>query len=413
MRDSNTRQFRLRTLVSPFYIPAFLGATGAGIILPILPLYIRELGAGLSQTGIILSAFAFGAVLGNLPGGAFIARFGKRNAMLASVLLEVLLAGSIVFIHDPLVLAPILFFLGASHTVFFIARLAFFREVVPAHRRGRALSLLGGVARMGTSIGPVIGGFVADAFGFRATFTLFAAFSALVFVMAATFVPRDAERERTPSRTHVQSWKPGSLRHSFDLLREYRRVFLTAGFGILTLSLVREARKVLFPLWGDLIGMSPSGIGLLFGAAYLVELALFYPAGWIMDHVGRKSTAVPCLLLFSLGFLLLPLARTPALFVAVAVLVAIGNGLGSGINMTLSSDFAPHGRVVEFLALWRTLTDVGGAASPMIVGFVSAGLGLVAAAPVIAIASLSGAAVMVLAVTETLGHESRAIEKSL
>lgn len=61
-----------------------------------------------------------------------------------------------------------------------------------------------------------------------------------------------------------------------------------------------------------------------------------------------------------------------------------------------------HTRVVEFLALWRTVTDVGGAVSPMIVGFVSAGLGLVAAAPVISIASLSGAAVMAFAVKETL-----------
>ena len=78
-------------------------------------------------------------------------------------------------------------------------------------------------------------------------------------------------------------------------------MFLTAGFGILMLSLVREARKVLFPLWGDFIGMSPSGIGLLSGAAYLVELTLFYPAGWIMDHAGRKSAAVPCLLLFTFG----------------------------------------------------------------------------------------------------------------
>jgi len=395
-------EFRLRTLVLPFYLPAFLWATGSGVILPVLPLHIRSLGAGLSETGVILAAFAVGAVLGNLPGGAVIARFGKRRAMLASVLFEVVLAASIVFIQHPWALAPVLLLLGASHTVFFLARLAYFREVVPTHRRGRALSFLGGEARMGTSIGPVIGGFVADAFGFRATFVLFAVFSALVFLISGAFVPRDVAHTNFRRDSDVQVLRPGSLRHSFDLLREYRRVFLTAGFGILMLSLVREARKVLFPLWGDFIGMSPSGIGLLFGAAYLVELALFYPAGWIMDHVGRKSTAVPCLLLFTLGFLLLPFARTPALFVALAVLVAIGNGIGSGINMTLSSDFAPHGRVVEFLALWRTVTDVGGAVSPMIVGFVSAGLGLVAAAPVISIASLSGAIVMGFAMNETL-----------
>ena len=388
--------FRLRAFILPFYIPAFLWSTGAGVILPILPLHIRALGASLSQTGVIMAMFALGALLGNIPGGVLIGQIGKKRAMMTAVTLEAVLAGSVVLVRNHWLLAPILLGLGAAHTLFFIARLSCFRELVPRERRGRALSLLGGETRMGSSLGPVLGGFTAVGIGFHATFLLFGLFSVVVFLMVWAFVTPDAPaRQRAPAQT-------GMARRTLELLREHRQVFLTAGFVTLVLKLIREGRKVIFPLWGDAIGMAPSGIGLLFGAAYLVELVLFYPAGWVMDHWGRKMTAIPCLLLFSTGFLLLPLARTPAPFFLLALLVAVGNGFGAGINMTLSTDFAPHGRVVEFLALWRTITDAGGAASPVIVGFAASALGLAAAAPAVASIGFAGALVMALGVRETL-----------
>ena len=334
--------FKLRRLIMPFYLPSFLWAAGAGAILPVLPLYIRSLGAELSLVGGVMAMFALGALIGNVPGSIVIARVGKRRAMIAAVAAEVLLAVGAALVGNPYQLMPILFALGVVHTLFFVARLAYFRDLVPAERRGRALSLLGGETRMGSAAGPVLGGFFADAFGLRTAFLL------------------------------------------------------------LVLKLVREARKVIFPLWGDVIGMSSSAIGLLFGFSHVIELAMFYPAGSVMDRFGRKKTALPCLLLFSLGFLALPAARVPALFVVAAVLVAIGNGIGSGINMTMSTDLAPPVHTVEFLAVWRTITDAGGAAGPVIIGFTSAALGISAAAPVVGTIGLAGAAVMAFGVDETL-----------
>lgn len=394
----SSQDFRLRQFVLPFYIPAFLWSTGAGVILPILPLHIRELGADLSLTGVVMAMFAFGALAGNIPGGMLISRIGRKRAMIGAVLVEAALALSAALVNTAWLLGPILFGLGAVHTLFFVARLAYFRELVPIEQRGRALSLLGGEVRMGSSIGPIMGGFAADWLGFRSTFVLFGLFSLIVMALVAGFVPDDRQAVET-ARNRERSW-----RRSVSLLRDHWRIFITAGFAVMALKLIREARKVFFPLWGDLIGMSASGIGLLFGAAYLFELALFYPAGWIMDHFGRKRTAVPCLLIFSLGFLLLPLARTPALFLLLAIVVSIGNGIGAGINMTLSTDMAPQGRVVEFLALWRTITDAGGASSPLVIGFAAAALGLAAAAPIVAGIGFAGAAVMALAVRETLSR---------
>lgn len=407
--DSQTHNdggFRLRTFIPAFYAPAFLWSTGAGVIIPMLPLHVRSLGAGFAQTGVIVGLLGVGALLGNIPGGMVIGYLGKKRAMIIAVLLEVVLGVLAAFTKKPWGLAPIFLGLGAAHTLFFVARLASFQELVPSNLRGRALSFLGGESRMGNSVGPVIGGLVAGRVGFSAIYLVFGAFSFVVFLLVVAFVPKELSHG---AGSTSEGEGPGdypvrrfSLSATNTLLKGQRRAILPATIAALILTLVRRSRRVLFPLWGDYIGMDPSGIGVLFGASYLVELALVYPGGWIMDNWGRKKSALPCLALFVVGLIMLPFARTPLLFGAVAALVAVGNGLGSGINMTLSTDLAPAGRVVEFLALWRTLTEAGGAASPVIVGYAASLFGLVGAGPALAVIGILGVLVMGFGMKETL-----------
>ncbi len=394
------KAFSLRSFVPAYYAPAFLWATGAGVIMPMVPLHIRFLGASFAETGVIVGMFGLGALVGNIPGGMVIGHLGKKRAMLLALLLEVALGVVAATIRHPWLMAPIMLCLGVTHTLFFVARLAAFQELVPNNIRGRALSFLGGESRMGSSLGPVIGGLVADKLGFPAIYLVFGSFSLLVLILVTIFVPGDAPPARQPGAPAPET--RFSLAETNRLLKGNRRAILPATISSVILTLVRRSRRVLFPLWGDFIGMAPSGIGFLFGASYLVELALVYPGGWIMDHWGRKKSALPCLLLFVVGFVILPFARTPLLFGGVAALVAVGNGLGSGINMTLSTDLAPPGRVVEFLAVWRTLMETGGAASPIIVGYAAAALGLVGAGPTLAAIGAVGAVIMAFGMKETL-----------
>ena len=135
MTDAADREsFKLRRLIMPFYLPSFLWAAGAGAILPVLPLYIRSLGAELSLVGVVMAMFALGALIGNVPGSIVIARLGKRRAMIAAVAAEVLLAVGAALVGNPYQLMPILFALGVVHTLFFVARQAYFRDLVPAER---------------------------------------------------------------------------------------------------------------------------------------------------------------------------------------------------------------------------------------------------------------------------------------
>jgi MFS family permease len=120
---------------------------------------------------------------------------------------------------------------------------------------------------------------------------------------------------------------------------------------------------VLIPLWGEAIGLDVSQVGIVLGVMFLVELLLFYPAGMVMDRFGREATAVPCLLVFGLGFALIPPTGSYLAFMIASMVAGVGNGLGSGLNMTLSTDFAPPDNPGEFIGVWRFIVDLGTAAT--------------------------------------------------
>jgi MFS family permease len=121
-----------------------------------------------------------------------------------------------------------------------------------------------------------------------------------------------------------------------------------------------------------------------------------------MDRLGRKWTAVPSLFLMSLGVLLIAWADS-YMFLAMGALVAgFGNGMGSGINMTLAGDFAPAKGRAEFIGVWRLSSDAGAALSPFVMGAIAQLLVLSAAGAVTAGLGLIGMFVMAYAVREPL-----------
>jgi MFS family permease len=73
------------------------------------------------------------------------------------------------------------------------------------------------------------------------------------------------------------------------------------------------------------------------------------------------------------------------------VIIAAGNGLGSGIVMTLGADAAPQEGRAQFLGGWRLCGDIGNTGGPLLVSAVAAIAPLAAAPVVIGTLALLGA----------------------
>ncbi len=202
----------------------------------------------------------------------------------------------------------------------------------------------------------------------------------------------------------------GHTSHLLAVFGEHYRVLLSAGLGQFFGQMIRSGRRVVIPLYAaDVVGLDLNQIGLIVTMSAAIDMAMFYPAGVIMDRYGRKFASVPCFAIQGLGMALVPLTFGFWSLLAATLVIGFGNGLGSGSMLTLGSDLAPKESMGEFLGMWRLIGDMGQTGAPLVVGTVADALSLSGATLVIAMTGFAAAAVLGLLVPETRpGHESPA-----
>jgi MFS family permease len=403
--DSSDIRSALWRFAPMVYGPTAIFALGEGAVLPLLPVIAAELGADVPMAALIASALVVGQLCGNIPAGWTVARVGERWTMTAAGLLALAGVAGLVVAPSLPVLAASVFVIGFCAAAFALARHSFMTTRVPLAYRARALSLLGGSFRLGTFIGPFVAAALLAVFGDEHAAIWFFGVCLIGTILLVTFGPDPEVSLATPagdSRDAEDTGEPvtGSIptRERIGVFRtmwRFRGVLGRLGLAAASLSAVRSARQVALPLWGVSIGLDASTIALVVGVSGAVDFALFYASGQVMDRFGRLWAALPAMLLMGTGFFALSFThdtdQAALWFAMFAVVLGVGNGLSSGILLTLGADVAPKTDPAPFLGSWRTLTDAGGALSPLIVSGLAAAFSLAVATGVVGVIGVLGA----------------------
>ena len=310
-----------------------------------------------------------GVLVFDIPAGWALTRFGERATIGAASLTVILTLVGWTLTTSEVVFAALAFVQGCGWSAWQLARLAYVSEVVPPTLRGRAMSLLGGTNRVGMFLGPFVAALATHFGGFDAVYVVAIVLTGAAALVLFATVPAGRDDESRGTTVPVA-----------EILRDHRHVFLTAGLAATSLQALRQARNVLLPLWADSIGLGVQTTAVLFGLSLGVELVMVYPGGSVMDRWGRKAAAIPCLVIMSVGLAIMPLTHGTLTLALVAMLLGAGNGLSSGVVMTLGADFAPPATRVPFLGVWRVLSDLGTAGGPLAVAAATAAITLGGAA---------------------------------
>ncbi|MDN5687180.1 MAG: MFS transporter [Brachybacterium sp.] len=375
----------LWSLAPSVYIPSLLEFSGLAALMPVIPLLALDLGFSAWQAAALTTIFGLTSFLGPIPAGHLISRVGARSALVVTGCLLVV-ANVIAFVvltpavHDGaapvhrVALVVLLLVMATNTQVWQLGRQAYLGTALPPMMRARGMTLFGGVIRIGQVIGPLLGAVVMATGSDTGVFLLFAVTAAAATVMIAVFLP-PGEAQLGPARPRGR--RPARSPARRTLNRAVLARMAVVGLGITPVMMARVNRPVIVPLLGAALGLDSVWISIVFGLSAVLEILLVIPAGTLMDRHGRAAVAVPCAVLMGAGYLLLAILGTAwseqgqslALLALLlpSLLIGIGNGLGSGIVMTLGIDVSPVHDRTRYLAWWNTMLGAGRLAAPLVV----------------------------------------------
>ncbi len=374
---------RRRASLSVLVLIVFIDLLGFGMVIPVMPLYAKELGAseawtGLLSTGYSAMQFVFAPIWGRLSD-----RVGRRPVLLVSIAMTALaflmygLAGSFA------VLLVSRLFAGAATANIAIAQ-AYVADVTPPEERAAGMGYIGAAFGFGFVLGPAIGGVLSThSLGLPG---LAAAALAAVNGVAAYFVLPEPEHRRA-----AQHGRRGLGALVEELGRPgIRRLIFCYFLIILAFSAMENTYSFLAR---ERFGLSQSNVNYLF--AYIGVLVVVVQGGLVRPlskRIGERNMLVMGAALQALALAALPFAEGLGGLLLATAPLAVGSGFSSP---AISALISRHSRAEDqggTLGIGQSAAAVGRIIGPESGTFTYSRL-----SP--AFPYLAGAAIMALAAT--------------
>jgi MFS family permease len=296
---------------------------GSFMRVPVIPLYARSFGADAFQVGMINAAFLLMAGIVSLPLGILSDRLGRKLLITTGLAFAAGSSFLLSFSTSTVQLVAIHLLLGLSLGMFGPTMMSYVADITPATHLGRAYGWYTLALNSGMSVGPAVGGVVAEWLGFRSVFALSGAVILLVFWMTLFFLPR---------ARHVLINRP-ARRDTRALMKDLSRnaPLLSCWLATLGSCFAVGMYTTFVPLFAVEQGMDPGEIGLIFATQALFNALSRIPFGRLSDSVARRSDLVVAGLLCLTGAVAsFGIASSMLAF----LLCAAGLGISIGIAYT-------------------------------------------------------------------------------
>ena len=352
------------------YIMVFcqvITSVGFSSIFPFLPLYVKSLGSVTSLgtevlSGLVFSSQALTMMIASPIWGALADRWGRKLMVERAMFGGAVLLGLMAFVRSAEELVLLRAIQGLITGTIGAAN-ALVAAMVPRERTGYAMGLLQVGLASGVGLGPIIGGAVADAFGYRAAFYVTSALLAVAGTIVAAgvkehFVPSELAGGRKPG-----FWK--EWRHIFSapgVLPTYALRFLD--------SLARMAFIPILPLFAlELLAEAArvnSFTGLTIGSAATAAAVFSVVFGRLGDRTGQRRIVIACALAGFISFLLQAWAGSGWQVLLLQFLAGIAHGgIVTGVSALLAR-YTQCGEEGAVYGLDNSINSGARALAPMI-----------------------------------------------
>ena len=355
------------------FFTVFLDLVGFGIVIPLLPFYVKSMGGTAETVGFLLASFSFTQLVATPFLGRWSDRFGRRPIILLSLAGNVI--AMVVFaLATKVNLLPLLFasrILAGATSGNLAACQASIADVTTAgEERAKGMGRLGAGIGLGLVIGPVLGGTI-NGVGAWAP-PLAAAAMALADLIGAFFLMPEthAKRKAAPAPT------PSRSRFSFAGIVAQRPLLLILALYFLTFLCMTNLQVALALLVKARLGWEERAVGHLFGLFGLLGLII---QGFLIGRLSRIVGELRLLLIgivaLGAGMAVIAAANQGGLMIVGVTLVGIGFGVAIPLLSSIASSRAGEERQGAVLGFAQSAGGLARTIGPVWGGYLFAHLG--------------------------------------
>jgi len=320
------------------------------LLLPTLPIYIKQQGISESQVGLVIGIFTLAAVAVRTLVGGLLDRYGRRIFMIAGLFLFAIAMCLYNWVSGLALLLLLRIFHGLSWAASTTAIGTSITDIIPAGRRGEGMGWYGLAMTISMGIGPIMGVWIVQDYSFQTMFFLAALLTvAALLLAAATKVPF------TPNR------QAGKIEF-FD------RSVLSISVAIFFLTITYGGITTYLPLFTESIRVNAG----TFFLVYAITLTVTRPlAGRLSDRYGERVVTVPALIAMIAALLVLSFSNGWFGVMLTAILYGIGFGAAQPIMQAVALRLAPAHKQGVANASFFTAFDLGIGLGALLLGPVS------------------------------------------
>jgi MFS family permease len=339
-------------------IVAFFVMVGFGVVIPVLPVYVRGFGVGYLEVGAVVSAFAVMRLVAAPVVGPLVDRFGERLVLAVGIGIVAVSSGLVGIAGSYAQVLVLRGLGGIGSAMFSVAAMTLIIGVTAPTQRGRAVGYWQGGFLIGGMAGPALGGLLTT-ISLTAPFFFYAATLAVAGTVGLVLL-----RGRTTGDGTPETAEAGGFR---SVLRDRR--FQVAGVANLASGwAAMGVRSTLVPvLVVEVLHQEPAWTGIAFAISAVVQALALGPAGRFVDTVGRRPAIVGAFAVGAVAMMTIPFVTELWMLVALLVVYAVAAAFIGTAPSALMSD-AAGGRTGTPVAVFQASADAGAIVGPLAAG---------------------------------------------
>jgi len=337
----------------------FSSMLGAGIVVPLLPLYAESLGASGFWLGAIFAAFSISRTVVTPLFGRLSDRSGRKPFICIGLFAYAVISLGFVWANSVSLLVLIRLVHGVAGAMILPIAQAYVGDISPQGEEGKWMGYSNAAFFGGFGFGPLMGGVLTEQLGMNIAFITMAGLNLLAFFIAVFFLP-EISRKKLAAQPYL-SFKEMSQSGTMTGLFGFR----------LTLTLGRSSFFTFLPVFAAIgLGLRPNLIGVMLAIHILLLSLLGIPSGRIADRFSRRTLVVIGCLVSCIYLALIPLAYNFWQLLVLCILGSIGSAVAVPAASALAVEEGRKFGMGAAIAMFTVALSIGMAVGPILSGVI-------------------------------------------